>query len=439
MSITFGKKTLVTQKKIDKGLWSLYMFVLIFAPPIIPYPQLVLMLISVIFVIGRYRNSYRIVAMKSGMNTWIKGMILWVMYVVVISLGESLLVGDIVDLPHYMHIFNRYGMLSIVGMPCCIFVLCELQKHNYDISFFIECIINAGIIEGICSIVAFLSPTIKGVFVSLMEKFTGSTYSVWYTTVRNYGFAGTLVDTFGYGIALIAGICFFYGIIKNQKYILYSLIIAIATLLNSRTGVAIYFISIGISALYVFRKGSLKYLKVIFVAVLVIGLGSFIAFQFLKTNKATLGWVMKAVNSVTNLLGGNGLKNADSADPVKLLFTTQSLELPSLFRMIVGTGHSLYEARGYRHSDIGYINELWLCGIIGCDMLYGLLILLMSKLIRSKNEIARFSGIYMLLAYFVFNVKGIALGYNPGAITMFIVIFIFIYYENTKRRYPYEK
>lgn len=176
----------------------------------------------------------------------------------------------------------------------------------------------------------------------------------------------------------------------------------------------------------------MKYLKAIFVAVLVIGIGGFVAFQFLKTNEATLGWVMKAVDSVTNLFEENGLENADSADPVKLLFTTQSLELPSLFRMIVGTGHSLYQAQGYRHSDIGYINEIWLCGIIGCLMLYGLLVFLMRKLIRSKNEIVRFSGIYMMLAYFIFNVKGISLGYNPGAITMLIMIFISIYYENTK-------
>lgn len=432
MTVTFGEKTLVTKKKFDKVLWSLYMFVLIFAPPIIPYPQLVLMMVSLILVIGQYRNLYKMVTVKSSMNIWLKGMVLWAMYVVVISLGESLLVGDIVDFPHYIHIFNRYGMLSIVGIPCCLFILCEFQKHNYDISFPIECIINAGIVEGICSIAAFVSPEIKSVFISVMEKFTGGTYSIWYTTVRSYGFAGTLVDTFGYGIALIAGICFFYGIIKKRKYIIYSFIIAIATLLNSRTGVAIYFISIGISVLYVLKKCSLKYLKAIFVAVLVIGIGGFVAFQFLKTNEATLGWVMKAVDSVTNLFEENGLENADSADPVKLLFTTQSLELPSLFRMIVGTGHSLYQAQGYRHSDIGYINEIWLCGIIGCLMLYGLLVFLMRKLIRSKNEIVRFSGIYMMLAYFIFNVKGISLGYNPGAITMLIMIFISIYYENTK-------
>lgn len=254
MTVTFGEKTLVTKKKFDKVLWSLYMFVLIFAPPIIPYPQLVLMMVSLILVIGQYRNLYKMVTVKSSMNIWLKGMVLWAMYVVVISLGESLLVGDIVDFPHYIHIFNRYGMLSIVGIPCCLFILCEFQKHNYDISFPIECIINAGIVEGICSIAAFVSPEIKSVFISMMEKFTGGTYSIWYTTVRSYGFAGTLVDTFGYGIALIAGICFFYGIIKKRKYIIYSFIIAIATLLNSRTGVAIYFISIGISVLYVLKN-----------------------------------------------------------------------------------------------------------------------------------------------------------------------------------------
>ena len=36
----------------------------------------------------------------------------------------------------------------------------------------------------------------------------------------------------------------------------------------------------------------------------------------------------------------------------------------------------------------------------------------------------------MMLSYFAFNIKGIALGYNPGAITMFLMLFGFLYSKN---------
>ena len=87
--------------------------------------------------------------------------------------------------------------------------------------FFIEVLCGAGIIEGFTAIFAFISPTVKNIFVSVMRQNTGATlYSnEWYITVRSYGFAGTLVDLFGMGVAIIAGIAFFYGVIKKRRYV----------------------------------------------------------------------------------------------------------------------------------------------------------------------------------------------------------------------------
>lgn len=51
---------------------------------------------------------------------------------------------------------------------------------------------------------------------------------------------------------------FFYGVAKKKTYIIKSIIIAIATLLNSRTGLIIYAMAIVLSIIFVLKKGDLK-------------------------------------------------------------------------------------------------------------------------------------------------------------------------------------
>lgn len=50
--------------------------------------------------------------------------------------------------------------------------------------------------------------------------------------------------------------------------------------------------------------------------------------------------------------------------------------------------------------------------------------------LKANKDIFKFSSVFLLVAYFFFNIKGGALGYNPGAVAMFVVVFITIYFNN---------
>ena len=108
-----------------------------------------------------------------------------------------------------------------------------------------------------------------------------------------------------------------------------------------------------------------------------------------------------------------------------LLFRDDYWNYPPFPRILVGTGHSLYGATGYVHSDVGYVNELWLFGVFGCTLLYGSIAEMCIRL-KKKTQVSMFeyAAVFIMAAYFFFNIKGAALGYNPGAVAMFLIIFI---------------
>lgn len=425
MTITLGKKILLTKEKIDKISYSLYLFVLVFAPPLIPYPHLFLTILSFLMLVTTYKRTAWTVLKKSGIYNWVLAMVLLAMYTVCIPLPISMICGDIVNLSHYISVINRYGVLVVAVSVCATYLLCTAEKKRYSYDFLIECLINAGLIESSCSILAFLSPKVKNLFIFFMGEFSESyLYSnAWYITVRAYGFASTLVDVFGLGIGIIAGVCFFYGIIGKKRYIIESLIIAVATLLNSRTGVLVYAIAVALSIAYVVFKGNPKMVLTTFAAIGLLAVGALLVLEIMKTNEYTTGWVQAGVSSITNFLRGG--KSQGDNDAIALLFRDDYWNYPPFPRILVGTGHSLYGANGYVHSDVGYVNELWLFGVAGCMLLYGNIAEMCISL-KKKTQISMFkyAAIFVMAAYFFFNIKGAALGYNPGAVAMFLIIFI---------------
>jgi hypothetical protein len=431
MTITLGKKILLTKERIDKISCSLYLFVLVFAPPLIPYPHLFLTILSFLVLITKYKKAVWRVLKKSGIYNWILTMVLLAMYTACIPLPISMLCNDIVNTSHYMSVISRYGVLVVAVSVCVTYLLCKTERDGYGYEFLLESLINAGLIEGVCAALAFLVPGIKNIFIFFMKKFSESyLYSnTWYITVRSYGFASTLVDVFGLGVALIAGICFFYGITRKKRYIVESIVIAIATLLNSRTGLLVYLIAIVLSLLYVLQKGDVRRILSTFIAIgllLVIGLK---ILEIMSTNEYTAGWFSSGINSITSFFDGTKSNNA-SNDAMSLLFQDKFWKWPSFPRILVGTGHSLYLAQGYSHSDVGYVNEVWLFGIFGCAILYGEIVRLCWSMTRKANKyIFKFSAIFLMTAYFFFNIKGAVLGYNPGAVAMFIVVFVTIYFK----------
>ena len=424
----------ISQKNMDKIIWSLFLFVMIFNPPIIPRINLFLAFISTLIILLKYRNRIKRIMRQSKINSWGFWIGLLFLYAFTIPLVISLLMNDIVNIENYSALINRFVVLFITVVPCAIHLICTLEKKGYDYHFFIETVINAGLIESFLCILAFLNPTIKEAFVNIMAKNAPSSLyeNSWYITVRSYGFAGTLLDVFGFGIAVIAGISFLYGIIYKQRYIIYSVVILTSALLNARTGIVIYLISVFFSIYYIFRQKLVKLMIRIIFAIIVILLLSVGVIYIVSQNSATMGWIRTLVNSIKGAINEKSVRSLGS------LFSDNFWELPGGMRIIIGTAHSKFGATGYSHSDVGYINDIWFSGIIGCCISYGSLAKITLNVYKNcgNDILIKLCMTHILLCFFIFNIKAASYAYNPGMATILTIIFVFNYYVSINKE-PY--
>lgn len=412
--------------------FSIYVFFIIFCPPIIPRFEIVLIGFSGIMIFLKYRSRFINTVFKSGVATWIKLMVGLACYVALIPLPLSaFFYNDVVQAGHYISLVNRYGLLTAAILVCGSYLFMELERNGYDFEGFIKIVFYAGAIESTCCVLALMFPRIKDVFVSLMLANTGNELyqNTWYITVRAYGFSNTLVDLFGLGISVIASSCLLYGVFKEKKFIFLSIYISIATALNSRTGLLIYLLCACLIVIYMMFTGSLKKFLV-GIMVLVSGVFGFnVLMNSDILDEATKGWIEAGFNSVYDLIE-TGKAESDS---LSALFQDSWWELPKGLRMLFGTGHSRYGANGYTHTDVGYVNEIWLFGVIGACVLYiSIFFLIWKYYFKSKDKLLKCIGIILLVEYFVFNVKAVTLGYNPGAMSILLILFGINYFIKIK-------
>ncbi len=423
----------IKKKSIDKIKCSIFLFILIFNPPVVPHANLFLTSISMLVLLAKYKNNINNILKKSKINYWCFSAIILFMYVIIVPFTVSFILNDFVNIAHYVSLFNRFAVLFVTIAPCCALLICMLDAKEYSYHFFLQALITAGLIEGFFVILTFFSSTAKSVFIGLMAKNAPSELyqNVWYTTVRSYGFAGTLVDLFGLSIAVIAGISFFYGILYQQRYIIYSILILTGAVLNARTGVVLYLISVSFGIIFFFQQRHVKTIFKTIRGIIIIVLISIGILKIVSINTATRGWILSLVNSIKNTIRTQSMQGA-----MGKLFNQNYWELPDIFRAVIGTAHSKYAAEGYSHSDVGYINDIWLCGFIGCFILYGSLIKLLFNIYKDKkNVMFRFCSIHLILCFFIFNIKACAYGYNPGMAAILAIVFTLNYYVMNDKPY----
>ena len=98
--------------------------------------------------------------------------------------------------------------------------------------------------------------------------------------------------------------------------------------------------------------------------------------------------------------------------------------------VLFGTGHSVYQIKNYTHSDVGYINMIWLSGIIGSAWLYGSFIALALNVKKcSINTLQKNISIFCIFAFLLFEAKGIGIAINTG-IPIIMLIYYAILFEN---------
>ena len=417
-----------------KKMWLLFfMFISIFQPPILPFSTLYLWGIFTLFLIAkeRYWKLNLKIPRNNGTLYFYKALLLLSVYCVCICIidifsnDKSFLIVSI-DRIRWL---SRFWIMTPFELLFIWYIHAQSIKKRLSRIDILDMLGHVGAIQGICAILAYIFPTIRTIFLFRHDDIMNSAYMF---ARRGYGLSGTLFDTFGYGMGLIAGIILLSDEITGYRKFMYILLSMISTILNARTGIVVFLIAV---MLYFCRNKTIT--KIFFKSCLILVL-IFLFLRYLaepiismmiRSHNATISWTGIALKDVLAFSTGKiGVQEAS--------FFSDFNTFPQGADIIIGTGHGIFggisKIIGF-DSDVGYINMLWEFGIIGCVYFFAVFLWLMRLAYMRVSYSEKVIIVFLVLAYFVVLTKAVLIGYNPGTIVTYIVMFSFIFLKQKEQ------
>lgn len=411
--------------------FGLYTFILMFAPPILPQINILipLSMFSLIMLLTKYHNVVnRIFELRIVQITMLLYLffLLYASVVMLVSMGinyefTSVIVKDI----------YRYFILIPAMWVSLIYLLSVFSFKKYGTKDIINFFLMAGIFEFILVLLSVINPNIKQMFISVMYQNTGQqvflaeTLNVDSTTVRFFGFANTLLDSFGYCMGVLAVVALFLGITYRKRYIIISFCLLFSTALNSRTGVLIFFIGLLLMLFFFVIRGEFKPLFWGFGIIAIVGLLFVIGNQvFSVVSNQTWNWIMSGFNSILSIFTGESTSTYDVAD---VLFSESFWVLPKGISLIVGSGYEVTSSLNGLltfHSDVGYINLIWQFGIVGFLLILSPYIYMFNCAIKKSSGLNRFVYLFLIVIFFFVMIKFDATSYTPGTPLLIMLLLI---------------
>lgn len=415
------------RKITEKIILILYIFCAIFAPPFFSFNLLyILSLISSIYLLLKNKKLF---TKKYRVNKNILAIIFLFFYlgmVLVVSLvfgNQNLLMDKII-------VIYQWYILIPMQIITCFGIQKYAQRNSINNVQLLDLCIDAGILQGIIVCISFFIPEVREFFLNTMLKHGAKTNiyaNELMMSYRGYGFAATLLDTFGYGMGLISGILF---LSRKKEYIFKMIgcsLCLFGTALNARTGLLIFLLVIPSAILDWFfsKKINLedikKFIFIIFSCCTLI----FLSLKTSIKDSITFSWIKGGFLSVFNFLFKidasyqlGSMKNS--------LFNKKFWQFPDeLFNLIFGTGHSVYGTKKILGiaSDSGYVNCIWIIGIIGTGILFYIILNFCYKKYIRWDRKYKVITIFIALSFFIMFIKGNIITYTSGTfVSLFILL-----------------
>ena len=409
--------------------YIIYVFIFIFAPPIIPRINfvIVLFLFSFLCLITKHKSHILYFTKKSGVNFFVKYMMVAMLYLTIVMYFGFML--DPVNITNYIKTWYRFFMIIPIAITCIIHIIIMSEEWGYGFTELLKSLIYAALIQVVITSCMIFIPEFRDIILKILYFNTKDELcqNLWHVQRRYYSFSHNVLDTFGYGTGILAVIPLFYGVITNKyKFFLLSPVLLIVPLFNSRTGLIIYFIGvICILPFIFFQLTPKKLLKASIIFIILLIIVSKIYCHLINSFPTTMTWVQSGINDTIGFFKGE-----NGNDSVSVIMSSSKFKLPDSILVIIGTGHNVYNASGYAHSDVGYVNDIWLVGLFGIFILYFPLTILFIRAFRKTKYISiKVLILFLSTSFFLANIKTIVFNYNVGT-SIVLLIILFIIYKN---------
>lgn len=398
----------------------LVFFVFLFSPPVVSNINVLLILSALCSVSialrywGRFKEFVELLRQGGviGFASVFMAAVAWLLLAMVMSLGEP------VDYLSQARLIYRFFLIVPIALIVVVWIVDTMGRGRpKDMTrSVIWYIVAAFLLQAIIAVISLALPYIKETLVDIMATNTGSSVfnNQYELSRRFYGFANSMLDSFGYAIGLTT-VMLATSAIYYRKYALLILTapLILLALLNARTSFVIMLLgaclTVAVGGWTLLRGKSVDADKMkTLIGVTAISTLSLSAIFFVVNlvNPTVISSTITAFERLFYSLVGLG------DNP---LFSADFWQLPeSLAALMIGTGHTAFSIEGIKHSDVGYINDLWAFGVIGTVILYSSIALLFLPVLRRGSNYEKFLAVFLILALVIFQIKGRAFLANPG-------------------------
>lgn len=410
-------------KCIMKFLLVMYLFIYIFSPPVIHNTRLILDVVN-FFIFLAWIVCHKHVCVSFRKINTILPFLPFVIYIWMNGLYLTFIEGPDAIIAYPDFEFIRTAFL-IIYLMFRVFLLCFvlkifIDKMQLSMDEYSDLVILAGMLQFICVLLAFIFPSVRDIFLSMINANTEGAVqkSIWAAMTneqRCYGFADNIFDSIGYVAAFITAISIIKAVSRRDiKYYITSLCLIFISVMNTRTGVVLDGLCIMMVVLFFFKNNIIKnicmYCAVVFFMVI---MGFYVSSLLPQETEIWLFGGMEAVYNLVFMQEYTG---------IFLEFYLNHLNFPN--DILFGDG-AIPDATYYNVSDIGYVQCIWYYGLIGTVILMlGILYFFYYNYKKSTcNRELKCFVLCSAVIFFVYLIKLFSL-YNLGGYAVFVPIMI---------------
>ena len=388
-----------------------FLFLLIYTPPIINH--------NILHIIGPLTWIY-ILANHKSMNYHMN-------FRRFLTVCVQFLIASIYCL--CMAVLNDNSLYAAINFFYCVlytipagFVAAHyIKKKDYTICDLFNVLLIAGTIQGILALTAFIFKPFQDFYINRLLEYGFESVYESMSDIRVYGFAIGLTFSVPIVQAILAVIALYLSSSVSWKYCFFIPLLIFSAGINSRTSLIVVLLGIILLLFTLSRKSKNTAKSLFIISILIIPL--YLEFFYVKQNNVeTFNWIIKGYDEIIEFFKGEHA----SSGYFSYLSSPDFYPLPEVWHMIFGTGTRIMTPNQYNVlSDIGYISDIWLGGIVFSVFLYYIFGKMLADVYRAQHSSTNiFTAIFFMIVLLLANFKGYIF-YMNNITTLFFIIFSF--------------
>lgn len=412
---------------IKTALIVIFLFIIIYNPPVVKGLSftMVFSIISFIYIVLNINYLLYILSNRT-LKKFLSLMALFLIYYFIEAIINSLSTNIGLSI---MSDWGAFFVQCIAGVFVSLSIVLYFLKNNYTLNYLLKCLIYVALLQCFFVFASLVSPSIKNSLVNLMlnDVSANKKWVFQYESgFRNFGFASSLYDIFGYTTSILALVSLDLAIKGEKRFYAYFILIAFSGILNARTTIVL--IAIGAIVMFFMRNesngNSTVFRIFFFVALLIFVLVFFISNDVDITNQ-NYEWLVSGIDEIKDLFVSG--KKTGYFD---VLFNRFLFFPDNILSIILGSGDTPMILID-KNSDVGYIQSIWRFGIIGSLLIYGAYCGFFRSIRRIKQS---YSALVIAnnIIFFLYQIKLNSLGYSQAGIVLFAICFSMLVLRDNK-------